>query len=385
LPDAVKENGEYLTVDENRIFMETVAAAQELYRVTGTLECKIGQVEKLSAKLAKFAKNKGKFGSTISGLSGLTKNERDEDGKSIYSLTSNSTSTTPDFPHRRRRHSREEDMCSSKFTQYTVTFLIGIMALCLLAMCSLYVLDWYRRINNDSHGNLIPAFNYSDDAVGNLIEQKYGLPLSWLPELQPFAPLLASKCGLTKQCPIYCCENELKDKHQTNTSIAYPNLKLANAEKNFYDLSDPTPFEHNFSLNIVNLNVSIDQRFCVENSCRPRRGRYNLYVPMSPLLPTIPLQIRFSVSENKFIDNCGSLRDFFHKKCNSNFVGIEEIEYPTSYTINENTFELSVGDFIQSAYRFRVGYTTESCNMSEDQHGRSFDEFNIVFYRKCFS
>lgn len=53
--------------------------------------------------------------------------------------------------------------------------------------------------------------------------------------------------------------------------------------------------------------------------------------------------------------------------------------------MGENTFELSVGSFVQSAYRFRVGFTTESCNMSEDQQGRSFDEYNIVFYRKCSS
>lgn len=51
--------------------------------------------------------------------------------------------------------------------------------------------------------------------------------------------------------------------------------------------------------------------------------------------------------------------------------------------MTENNFELSVGEFIQSAYRFRIGYTTESCNMNEDQQGRSFEEYNLVFYRKC--
>lgn len=53
------------------------------------------------------------------------------------------------------------------------------------------------------------------------------------------------------------------------------------------------------------------------------------------------------------------------------------------FQMGENTYELSVGNFMQSAYRFRVGFTTESCNMSEDQQGRSFEEYNIVFYRKC--
>uniref|UniRef100_A0A914QVU8 Peptidase S74 domain-containing protein n=1 Tax=Panagrolaimus davidi TaxID=227884 RepID=A0A914QVU8_9BILA len=246
LPDAVKENGEYLTVDENRIFMETVAAAQELYRVTGNLESKIGQVEKISIKLAKFAKNnKQKFGgSTISGLTTyLDENKstvKDEDGKSIYSISSTSPSSCNGSPthHRRYNQQQQQDMCSSKFTQYTVTFLIGVMALCLLSMCSLYILDWYRRISNDPHENFIPTFNYSSDdtSIGNLIEQKYELPLSWLPETQPLAPLLASKCGLTRQCPVYCCENEIgKDGKnlQTNRSITYPDMALiTNVDKN---------------------------------------------------------------------------------------------------------------------------------------------------------
>lgn len=36
LPEAVKDNGDFLTVDDTRIFYDTVAAAQELYRLTGT-------------------------------------------------------------------------------------------------------------------------------------------------------------------------------------------------------------------------------------------------------------------------------------------------------------------------------------------------------------
>lgn len=35
LPEAVKDNGDFLTVDDTRIFYDTVAAAQELYRLTG--------------------------------------------------------------------------------------------------------------------------------------------------------------------------------------------------------------------------------------------------------------------------------------------------------------------------------------------------------------
>ncbi|KAH7693476.1 CBR-PQN-47 protein, partial [Aphelenchoides avenae] len=66
IPDAVRDNGEFLTVDDTRIFYDTVAAAQELYRLTGNLECKIDQVEKISAKLARFAQKRRQFGSMAS-------------------------------------------------------------------------------------------------------------------------------------------------------------------------------------------------------------------------------------------------------------------------------------------------------------------------------
>lgn len=67
LPEAVKDNGEFLTVDDTRVFYDTVAAAQELYRLTGNLESKIGQVEKISHKLAIYAKKRRQLGSMASG------------------------------------------------------------------------------------------------------------------------------------------------------------------------------------------------------------------------------------------------------------------------------------------------------------------------------
>ena len=51
--------------------------------------------------------------------------------------------------------------------------------------------------------------------------------------------------------------------------------------------------------------------------------------------------------------------------------------------VTEDIFELSAGTFMQSAYRFRVGYTTESCYESEEHLVGTYDEYNIVFYRSC--
>uniref|UniRef100_A0A915NR25 Myelin gene regulatory factor C-terminal domain-containing protein n=1 Tax=Meloidogyne floridensis TaxID=298350 RepID=A0A915NR25_9BILA len=48
-----------------------------------------------------------------------------------------------------------------------------------------------------------------------------------------------------------------------------------------------------------------------------------------------------------------------------------------------NIFEISAGSFLQSAYKFRIGHSTGLCKMEEKQKGRSFDEFNLIFYREC--
>lgn len=55
IPEAVKENGAYLTVDDNRIFYESAAAVKELCRLTGNLEYKVEEVEKISKKLSKLS------------------------------------------------------------------------------------------------------------------------------------------------------------------------------------------------------------------------------------------------------------------------------------------------------------------------------------------
>ena len=47
-----------------RIFYDVVASAQMLYQLTGNLEGKIDQIEKISQKLAKYAQNRKRLGST---------------------------------------------------------------------------------------------------------------------------------------------------------------------------------------------------------------------------------------------------------------------------------------------------------------------------------
>lgn len=54
-----------------------------------------------------------------------------------------------------------------------------------------------------------------------------------------------------------------------------------------------------------------------------------------------------------------------------------------TFQIVDGIYELPIGNFVHSAYRFRIGYSAESCNMQESQRGRIYDEYNLVFYRSC--
>uniref|UniRef100_A0AC34RRS2 Peptidase S74 domain-containing protein n=1 Tax=Panagrolaimus sp. JU765 TaxID=591449 RepID=A0AC34RRS2_9BILA len=378
LPDAVKDNGELLTVDDTRIFYDTVAAAQELLEVTGNLENKIGQVEKIGAKLTRFAKKKNFMGSTLSGFTDVT------------SLSSES------YSNHDRRHS---GVITSKFTQVAIVTLIIIMACCLLGMSALYVLDWYNR--NYVYKKLILPME-GQESIGNLIEQKYNI--SWIPPTQPLAPLLTATCGLLSNCPRYCCNGKRNNHWNDEAEV-----------ENHTKVNPGIPLNSNVEIELLQNKMIIDQRFCVENSCDPRRGLYTLFIPISPTFPMIPLQVHFRfcvenscdprrglytlfipisptfpmiplqvhfrINNGEIVDNCGSFKEFNHQTCSQNT--LEYSSLPTSYGMTENNFELSVGEFIQSAYRFRIGYTTESCNMNEDQQGRSFEEYNLVFYRKC--
>lgn len=84
LPDAVHDIGDYLAVDENRLFYETILATKELCRLHGTLENKMDdKVEEISQRITRYARRKKLLGSMASNLSGDTT----ADGKSVLSLS----------------------------------------------------------------------------------------------------------------------------------------------------------------------------------------------------------------------------------------------------------------------------------------------------------
>jgi hypothetical protein len=159
IPEAVRNNGEFLTVDDSRIFMESVAAQQELHKISGCMGTKVDNVEEMTVKLAKYMRKYQKVGSMASGLSDISvllakqakvdaEKERDagQDNKSFVSQSHLSlmSSAAPSihasqigsasqygryYSRKGRLTSRDSNLCNSRLTQATMVGLVVVMSI----------------------------------------------------------------------------------------------------------------------------------------------------------------------------------------------------------------------------------------------------------------
>nr|CAD7433161.1 unnamed protein product [Timema monikensis] len=136
MPDAVCSAGNiilpngqrienFLVVNKEQIFMENVGAVKELCKVTDNLESRIGELEKINRKLAKFKR----FDSFRS-------------NSTISSVASKASVATLKHRKHRFRESEENVICSSKFMQITIVVLVS--------MATLYFIEYQKR-NQDGY------------------------------------------------------------------------------------------------------------------------------------------------------------------------------------------------------------------------------------------
>lgn len=375
LPDAVKDIGDYLTIDEGRVFYETVMATQQLCRMTGDLDNKIDEkVAEISKRLSEYAIRKKLASSMGSNLNG--------DNKSLSysrcSLTSTATNATSRKKSKKEKLMKHAQSCGNRLSQGTVVTLVSIMAACLLAMSALYVLDWHNR-NYGYHQHHDPALSNKGELANLVVPSTY---------MQPDALVLLEKC-FTPSCKSYCCTDAPTVVEDTGAiathglhngaDVPAEPVNRTNAISKM-PVTDPISFGTGVEIRIPMLNVTLDQRYCIDRSCSKKRGIFNIYVPVSKYMPEVALEIQINVPRNKVIGNCGPLpHDFLHKVCPLRKK--QQSELPTSTRIFDNLYEVTAGSFIQSAYRFRVGYSTESC-YSDESNG-SYEEYNLIFYRTC--
>ncbi|XP_041367258.1 myelin regulatory factor-like isoform X2 [Gigantopelta aegis] len=158
LPDAVQETGDvilrsgqcienFLVVKKDRIFMENVGAVKELCKLTDNLENRIDELEKMNKRLTKLKRFdslksnvSSKSGTSVSTVSSSVSPPKKASGhghsqsKLHHKSSRRSSGRFPQIPI----------LCSNKFIQATIIILILIMAFCLVAITTLYILERHK-------------------------------------------------------------------------------------------------------------------------------------------------------------------------------------------------------------------------------------------------
>ncbi|XP_054717587.1 myelin regulatory factor-like [Uloborus diversus] len=181
IPDAVQGAGDillpsgehienFLVVNKERIFMENVGAVKELCKVTDNLETRIDELEKVNKKLNKV-KRLDSFKSTSSGS---TVNS------CRSTVASSKKASHHSYKYKRaptKKSCRDDDrFCNNYFLQAVIILLILIMAFCLVAMASLYVLEWRKR--------QIPIISFDVQETSSLFNDSSTREPSLLPALE---------------------------------------------------------------------------------------------------------------------------------------------------------------------------------------------------------
>ncbi|XP_076351458.1 uncharacterized protein LOC143247371 isoform X3 [Tachypleus tridentatus] len=312
LPDAVKEAGDislpngqtienFLVVNKERIFMENVGAVKELCKVTDNLETRIDELERMNRKL----KNIKRLDSLKSTSSGST----------VTSRASSITASQKSHRHHHHRKQKSQNICSNRFVQGTIIALVLIMAFCLVAMATLYILEWQKRHSSEekarvdismyTHG--APLYNHSvapqkiffsiqppssqnpfpshaTDLSSTLQQDVTSVP-TYYPmtpndrrSRQPIGlPTICSKASFSPDnCPLICCDLE-------------PGIKSDNAEITFPTANKPTDsiygrqLHEQRSLNFNNTAVATNRSDHVTLSSNMATNRSDNVTPSSDI------------------------------------------------------------------------------------------------------
>lgn len=404
IPDAVRDIGDYLTVNESRVFYETVLATQELCRLAGDLDQKIDdKVDEISKRLSEYALKKKMLCSIASNLN--------SEGRSLAtsrtSLDSSATTLTENTKKNRRANRKKKNQekneeknkkepPKSRMTHTTVIGLVGVMAFCLIAMSALYILDWHNRNFGYHHVTPKSTTPGPKEGPGNVV-----IPLDhYVPLSQPDAPPLVPFCPVS-HCREYCCTDYDRDHAELEADYDANNVEENESGYKAETRSDfkIKGFGHSVHITLPELNMVIDDRYCIEKSCVPKRRVYSLFIPITRWLPTVSLDVNIDVPSSKFVNNCGHIQEFDNRKCDDQSKNRSDAQKETTdetpkktrkETLNPISIELfpgnyrvTAGQWMQSAYRFRVGPSIELCSIEDNTFGGFYEEYNLIFYRAC--
>ncbi|XP_059488155.1 myelin regulatory factor isoform X2 [Neocloeon triangulifer] len=416
LPEAVSSAGavvlpsgrridDFLVVNKDRIFMENLGAVKELCKVTDNLESRIGQLEKMRAKR-------------------------------VDSLSSAGSVT-----QKRRRAPDESLWCSNRLIQVTLMLLMFIMAFCLVAMATLYFLEYQKRSDVDLFRHsysqkILSATRRPTSRPTRLTSVASAPTMVWFTSKATPTPTTKNVVDaeidavhqplgeppdcLDKTCPVYCClgganenlddvrtlfdvtpgSNKLDSEYSKGTSSPPPvkeRLRSSSNEVLVRRRRRETSHDTNglsfselgvlgIQLSGRHLNVSLGPSFCDHDSSEVDKclqgvaANTSLVVPLSAHLPHAHLALSFTLpaSLQEPVEECEPLVEA--APC----PGVQA-EAPGP-TVSPQHFTLDVSRSVSAHFRFRVPLTSlqyDVCKAAATKVGSDFLEVNINVHRVC--
>ncbi|XP_071038360.1 myelin regulatory factor-like protein isoform X2 [Parasteatoda tepidariorum] len=483
LPDAVIEAGDVLlkdgqliekllVVNKERIFMENVGAVKELCKVTDNLENRIGELERINKKLHKI--------------------KRKDSLKSTSTDISSRMSSVVSHGKQRCRHTYNKQYpnghkasCTSHFIQSSIIVLVVIMACCLMALATLYVMEWQNRRHSDFRSSVVfqvkstspRSINFTIEDISkfstlfpiatqsqkistifkkpvtdNAKEQKKLSTRSYSPVVtsKPDEETFYGDCA-SSECPIFCCdpfadlhnEDDILDKQddaiphvemkRSGNNVKVEELKtlssslnlthnlrndfhesthsskglhnndaskssLQKIRKRMIDADDEnlnndesfiTDYNTKALLHIVELNTTLTPELCSEKRLDGTSAIY-IYCPIyiSRHFPHPNVTLQFRTEEDDTVQYCGGSHFIScPREISDDDKALESNRiFKRDIISQSHSWQLPVGSFIRSRYRFRLlsrEFVTEQSVCSYDSNYRPFTEYILTFQRKC--
>lgn len=442
IADAVKDCGEYLTVREGRIFMESAIVTKELCLLTTEMDGRVSAVEKMYNWLAKRVFKKGLppaasnlsldksasvCGSYLSGSKSTVGKSDDTHCREKLSSSAKSDKNKSGYQYQNYhigRVSNDQSLCNSRIITSIVVILLLVMVFCIVAMATLFILDWRNR---HSYGLPYPAMfpkkKPNEPPMGFMSIQKTHSQTTTASSgrKRPGVPPPLHACNHL-HCEKYCCDDytfsQIFDGRKSKNGggrfiVIAKNVRPLGKNYRFprravVDISNnkPTSINHKLTYDVSGSsntslfaesiirpavrvlgsdNVTLDNRYCMSDDCNDAlRGNYSFFVPISSYMPHIPLNVKFDIGPLDYAMFC-------NQRPGPLCYGIDASVLDTRRNLAQvqqrarDMWELPVGLFIDSYYTFRIGSSTTLCSMPNDEIGASFVEYTLWFYRACDS
>lgn len=441
LPDAVYTTGDvhlptgenidnFLVVNKDRIYMESIGAVKELCRLNNKLETRINEIEKVNRKLAKL-KRIDSLKSTSSGS--LSRNGSSRSQASVKSKG-----------HKKPPASWPQDSAclSPRAMQCTMVLLIFIMLFCVITMAVLLVM----QMNTGTSQDTVTDPKTSEDSLMNSTSSPSSKTFG---TTQPVGTTTESimSCG-GNTCEVYCCALSVMpvttSGHQDNinqlpqittttqqtmnrfiaqspdTHDGFPGIYNAeqNDKANFTTSEGtqeddqgrpvlsptdsrkrkrrastddetnnkggqaPQAAEQDFNITSIFTDVLKGDGLVTEDYCRKPCGlndNFTYEIPVSVYNSNETASLVVNTSQVTKAKECSRVFST-HQKCRLNIIPASEKSTP-SVESQSHSWTISIGNYANGTYSFRFMLHTSAADCKNEVGSGPYKEYNFIFYR----